>query len=47
MSIIHLKKSNILETQIDEFLDTVSQGSIIFCGGIREYLEGRMTSLKT
>jgi predicted phosphate transport protein (TIGR00153 family) len=40
MSIIHFKKSKILVTQIDEFLDIVSRGSIIFQNGIREYLDG-------
>jgi predicted phosphate transport protein (TIGR00153 family) len=42
MSIIHLKKSKILETQIDEFLDTVSRSSIIFKNGIKEYLAGEI-----
>jgi len=42
MSIIHFKKSKILVTQIDEFLDIVSRGSIIFQSGIREYLDGEI-----
>jgi len=42
MSIIHFKKSKILVTQIDEFLDIVSRGSIIFQNGIREYLDGEI-----
>lgn len=46
MSIIHLKKSKILETQIDEFLDTISRGSIIFRNGIREYLDGEIASFE-
>ncbi len=40
MSIFHLKKSKVLEAQVDEFLDTVSRASIIFRSGIREYLDG-------
>jgi hypothetical protein len=47
MSIIHFKKSKILETQIDEFLDMVSRGSIIFLNGIREYLEGEISCICT
>ncbi len=42
MSIIHLKKSKVLETQIDDFLDTVSRSSIIFKNGIKEYLDGEI-----
>ena len=42
MSIIHFKKSKILVTQINEFLDMVSRGSIIFRNGIREYLDGEI-----
>jgi predicted phosphate transport protein (TIGR00153 family) len=46
MSIIHLKKSKILETQIDEFLDMVSRGSIIFRNGIKEYLDGEIANFE-
>ena len=46
MSIIHLKKSKFLETQIDEFLNTISQGSIIFRNGIREYLDGEIPNFE-
>lgn len=42
MSILHMKKSKLLETQIDDFLNTVSQGSIVFRTGIREYLGGEI-----
>ena len=46
MSIIHLKKSKILEAQIDEFLNTISQGSLIFRDGIREYLNGEIANFE-
>ncbi len=42
MGIIHLKQSKILEGQIDEFLDTVSRGSLTFRNGIQEYLNGEI-----
>ncbi len=42
MSIIHLKQSKILQGRIDEFLDTISQGSLIFRKGIKAYLDGRV-----
>ncbi len=34
------KRSKMLETQIDAFLDAISQGAIIFKQAIRDYLEG-------
>ena len=34
------KRSRMLETQIDAFLDAISQGAIIFKQAIRDYLEG-------
>ncbi len=34
------KRSRILETQIDAFLDAISQGAIVFKQAIRDYLEG-------
>ncbi len=40
MSILNLKRTKMLEIQIDDFLDTISQGSIIFRTGLREYLDG-------
>jgi uncharacterized protein len=46
MSIIHFKKSKILEMQIDEFLDTVSRASIIFQNGIKEYLDGEIENFE-
>ena len=46
MSIIHSKKSKVLETQIDEFLDTVSRSSIIFKNGIQEYLNGEIATFE-
>ncbi len=42
MSIIHLKQSKVLETQIDEFLDAVSRASLVFRGGIREFMAGEI-----
>ncbi|MEN6311297.1 MAG: DUF47 family protein, partial [Acidobacteriota bacterium] len=41
MSIMNFNRSKILETKIDDFLDTISQGSIVFREGIKEYLDGR------
>jgi uncharacterized protein len=41
MSIMNFNKSKVLQSQIDEFLDTVSRGSIIFRLGIKEYLDGQ------
>jgi predicted phosphate transport protein (TIGR00153 family) len=46
MSIFHLKKSKILQAQIDEFLDTISQGSLIFRNGIRDYLGGEIDNFE-
>ncbi len=42
MSIIHLKQSKIVQAQIDEFLDTISQASLAFRNGIKEYLDGEI-----
>lgn len=42
MKIFLLKQSKVLERQIDDFLDTLSRGSIVFRNGIGEYLEGEM-----
>lgn len=42
MSIIHLKQSKIVQAQIDEFLDTISQASLVFRNGIKEYLDGEI-----
>jgi len=46
MPIIHLNRAKILETQIDEFLDTVSQGSILFKSGLKEYLDGETANFE-
>jgi predicted phosphate transport protein (TIGR00153 family) len=46
MSIIHLKKSKILQAQIDEFLDAVSQASILFQDGIQKYLQGDLADFE-
>jgi len=34
------KSSGVIETQIDEFLDTVAQGGLVFRAGVRAYLAG-------
>lgn len=47
MSIINFSRSKALETQIDDFLDTVSRGSIVFKKGLREYLEGRTVDFES
>ncbi len=47
MSIMNLKKTRVLEKQVDEFLDTVSQGSIIFKNGIKEYLDGEIENFES
>ena len=41
MSIMKFNRSKVLEAQIDEFLNTVSQGSIVFKSGVREFLDGQ------
>jgi predicted phosphate transport protein (TIGR00153 family) len=46
MSIFHLKRSKILEAQIDEFLDTVSQASLVFRDGVTQYLDREMTNFE-
>lgn len=43
---ILFKKTRILENQIDEFLDAVSQGGIVFKQGINDYLDGRTEYFK-
>ncbi len=42
MSLISLRKSKVLEGQIDELLDTISRGSLVFRNGIKEYLDGEI-----
>ncbi len=34
------KSSRVLEAQIDEFLDTVAEGSLVFRTGVKAYLDG-------
>jgi predicted phosphate transport protein (TIGR00153 family) len=34
------KSSRVLEAQIDEFLDTIAEGSLVFLAGVKAYLEG-------
>jgi predicted phosphate transport protein (TIGR00153 family) len=34
------KSSRMLEAQIDEFLDTIAEGSLVFLTGVKAYLEG-------
>ncbi|MCU0236231.1 MAG: DUF47 family protein [Acidobacteria bacterium] len=46
MSIFHLKRSKILQGQIDEFLNIVSRGSLVFRNGMREYLDGEIGSFE-
>lgn len=40
MSLTSLKRSKVLEGEIDELLDTISRGSLLFRRGIQEYLDG-------
>lgn len=47
MSIFYLKQSKVLETQIDDFLDTVSRASIVFKSGIQEYLQGEIANFES
>lgn len=42
MSLTSLKRSKVLEGQIDELLDTISRGSLLFRRGIQEYLDGAL-----
>lgn len=37
------KSSRVIETQIDEFLDTVAEGGLVFRQGVVAYLEGNQT----
>jgi len=46
MGIINLKQSKALEAQIDDFLDTVSQASLMFRKGIQAYLDGEMDNFE-
>lgn len=45
MSIL-FKSTKMLETQIDEFLDAVSQGALVFKQGIKSYLENQKVSFE-
>ena len=36
------RKTNLVELQIDEYLDQIVQGGLVFKEGVRFYLEGRM-----
>jgi uncharacterized protein len=36
------RKTNLVELQIDEYLDQIVQGGLVFKAGVRFYLEGRM-----
>ena len=42
MSLISLKRSKVLEGQIDDLLDAISRGSLLFRRGIQEYLDGAL-----
>lgn len=35
------KSSRVLETQIDEFLDTVAEGGLVYLAGVKAYLQGQ------
>lgn len=43
---ILFKSTKILETQIDEFLDAVSQGALVFKQGIKSYLENQKVNFE-
>jgi len=43
---ILFKSTKMLETQIDEFLDAVSQGALVFKHGIKNYLENQKTNFE-
>ena len=43
---ILFKSTKMLETQIDEFLDAVSQGALVFKQGIKSYLENQKVSFE-
>ncbi len=43
---ILFKSTKMLEAQIDEFLDAVSQGALVFNQGIRNYLENQKVSFE-
>lgn len=40
------KSSRVLEAQIDEFLDTVAEGGLVFLDGVKSYLEGDKASFE-
>lgn len=46
MTSILLKQSKMLERQVDDFLDTISRGALVFRSGIQEYLEGMMENFE-
>ena len=41
------KSSRVLEAQIDEFLDTVAEGSLVFLAGVKSYLEGNTAEFES
>jgi predicted phosphate transport protein (TIGR00153 family) len=43
---ILFKKTRVLENQIDEFFDAVSQGGIVFKQGMSDYMDGRAENFK-
>ncbi len=43
---ILFKATKMLETQIDEFLDAVSQGALVFKQGIKDYLENQIVNFE-
>ncbi len=40
------KSSRVLEAQIDEFLDTVAEGGLVFLAGVKAYLEGKSSDFE-
>jgi len=41
------KSSRVLEAQIDEFLDTVAEGSLVFLDGVKSYMEGNKANFES
>ena len=41
------KSSRVLEAQIDDFLDTVAEGSLVFLAGVKAYVEGNTPDFDT
>ena len=39
---ILFKRSKMLESEVDSFLDAVAQGAMLFREGVKNYLENRM-----